>query len=56
MKRSKKILMFFVLCIAVLSFLGVTNLMSLINQGHWLYNEQGVKIGCKSPGDDCTWS
>jgi len=26
------------------------------SDGHWIYNEHGSKVGCKSPGSDCTWS
>jgi hypothetical protein len=24
-------------------------------EGHWLYDRQGNKVGCKSPGHDCVW-
>ncbi len=29
---------------------------SMSSNGHWLYNEHGEKVGCKSPGSDCFWS
>ncbi len=30
--------------------------MDAVNKGRWVYDAQGNHIGCKSPGNDCTWS
>ncbi len=57
---NKKIKLFLsVSLLAVALFFSISSFSSNVDagtQGRWLYNEStGIKVGCASPGSDCSW-
>jgi hypothetical protein len=58
MKKKIKILGLMVLVVLMLVITLVTTQSKLeaTNKGQWIYDQDGNHCGCKSPGNDCSWS
>lgn len=56
---EKKIRLLVVVFLFIVTFITIVTTFSQLNastsKGHWLYDKEGTKIGCKSPGTDCFW-
>jgi len=56
---KKKIRALVLMFLFIVAFITILTTVSILNaesqQGHWLYDREGNKIGCKSPGKDCYW-
>jgi hypothetical protein len=55
---KKKIRLLVLMFLFMVAFITMLTTVSIIldaetQQGHWLYDREGNKVGCKSPGKDC---
>lgn len=56
---KKKIRLLVVTFLFIVAFITIvttfSQLKAELSKGHWLYDREGNKVGCKSPGKDCYW-
>jgi len=55
-KRIRFLVLMFLLLITLIIIVTTASKLEAVNKGHWLYDREGEKVGCKSPGNDCEWS